>query len=52
MVKSSPSTDGNNLFEVHEGLKVQVIDTLNHWTEIRLSDGKQGWINSEQIKRF
>ena len=52
MVKSSPSNDGNNLFEVHEGLKVQISDTLNNWTEIKLADGKKGWIVNTQIKRF
>lgn len=52
MVKSSPSSDGNNLFEIQEGLKVQIIDTLDNWVQIRIPDGKRGWVVKEQIKRF
>ncbi|HQL70897.1 MAG TPA: tetratricopeptide repeat protein [Bacteroidales bacterium] len=52
MVKSSPSSDGNNLFEIHKGLKVSVTDTLNNWSEIRLPDGKTGWAESWVLKRL
>lgn len=52
MIKSSPSTDGNNLFEIHKGLKVSITDTLNNWTEIRLPDGKQGWAESSALKKL
>lgn len=52
MVKSSPSDDGNNLFEIHKGLKVTVTDTLNNWSELRLPDGKKGWAVSSGLKRL
>lgn len=52
MVKSSPSFDGNNLFEIQEGLKVQILDTLDNWAQIRIPDGKRGWVQSNQIKKF
>jgi tetratricopeptide (TPR) repeat protein len=52
MVKSSPSLDGNNLFEIQEGLKVQIIDTLDNWSQIRIADGKRGWVQSGQIRKF
>ncbi len=52
LVKSSHSVDSNNLFEVPAGLKVEVADSLNGWYSIKLSDGKQGWIETKNIKRL
>ncbi len=49
LVKSSPSRESTNLFEINEGLKVEVLETLNEWSNIKLEDGKQGWIPSENI---
>ena len=44
-VKSAPSTSGADLFIVHEGLKVKVLDTQSDWMRIMLGDGKsQGWV--------
>lgn len=43
-VKASPAESGTDLFVIHEGLKVQLIDNLNNWIEIRLSDGNTGWV--------
>jgi tetratricopeptide (TPR) repeat protein len=43
-VKSSPSTTGTDLFLIHEGLKVEITDSLNNWKEIRIPDGNKGWM--------
>ena len=43
-IKSSPDNRGNDLFVLHKGLKVQVLDGVNRWRKIRLADGKVGWI--------
>ncbi len=51
-VKSSPSEGGTSLFVIHEGLKVQVIDKLGNWYEIRLADGNQGWLPSETMEKI
>lgn len=52
LVKSSPNKESNNLFEVSKGLKVEIADSLNLWYNIKLSDGKQGWIEAEYLKRL
>lgn len=52
LVKSSPNHESSNLFQIHEGLKVEVIEELNEWSNIRLADGKQGWLPSENIERI
>jgi len=48
-VKSSPSDGGTDLFLIHEGLKVTVIDNLKEWREIKLSDGNVGWIKDKDL---
>ncbi len=52
MVKSSPSETGTNLFEVHEGLKIEVLDSVNNFAEIKLADGKKGWISSDKAENI
>ncbi len=44
-VKSTPNDNGTELFIIHEGRKVRVLDnTMKDWVEIRLNDGNEGWI--------
>ncbi len=44
-VKSTPSSAGTDLFIIHEGRKVKILDsTMKEWVEIRLEDGNTGWI--------
>ena len=50
MVKSSPNADAVNSFEICEGLKVQVVDSANGMYNIRLADGKEGWIAMSDVK--
>lgn len=44
-VKSTPADNGNDLFVLHEGSKVEILDaSLKEWCEVSIADGKQGWI--------
>ncbi len=50
-VKSSPSSESSqDLFVLHEGTKVKVIDQVGSWNNIELADGRQGWIPSSDIE--
>lgn len=49
-VKASPDRSGKDLFILHEGTKVEVLDSFGDWTEIRIADGKEGWILSSAIE--
>jgi len=51
-VKSSPSETGTDLFLIYEGLKVDVTDSLNRWTEIKLADGNEGWLPDSCIVKI
>ena len=51
-VKSSPTNSGTDLFLIYEGLKLEVTDSLNTWTEIKLADGNQGWLPDSCIVKI
>lgn len=45
-VKSSPSASGVDLFVLHEGSKVEIIDNADKWDKIKIADGSVGWMPS------
>ena len=50
-VKSSPSSEvSKDLFILHEGTKVKIIDEVGRWKNIELADGRQGWLPAEDIE--
>ena len=49
-IKSSPDDSGNNLFIIHEGIKVRIEDRIGEWCEIRIPDGNKGWIRLSDIR--
>jgi tetratricopeptide (TPR) repeat protein len=49
-VKSSPDDSSIDLFVIHEGLKVKILDEIGDWNEIRISNGSKGWVKSETLK--
>ena len=50
-VKSTPEPSGTDLFILHEGTKVEIVDgSMRGWSEIRVPDGKQGWVETSQIE--
>ncbi|KPK85156.1 MAG: hypothetical protein AMS27_08135 [Bacteroides sp. SM23_62_1] len=48
-IKGSPDSGGTDLFQLHEGTKVEIIDQLGEWREIKLSDGNIGWLRNEDL---
>ena len=51
-IKSEPNLRSEESFKLHEGTKVQILDTVNNWKKIKLTDGKTGWISNEDIKEL
>ena len=52
-VKSSPTAESSqDLFVLHEGTKVFIIDQVGSWYNIELADGRQGWVKSSEIENI
>lgn len=51
-VKSSPSSSGVDLFVLHEGTKVEILDKVDNWDKIRIADGSVGWMPSSSSIKF
>lgn len=50
-VKSTPAQQGTDLFILHEGTRVTITDNqMKHWKQIRVDDGKEGWIEASKIE--
>ena len=50
-VKSSPSGEAStDLFVLHEGTKVRLIDQVGSWSNIELADGRQGWMRTGDLE--
>lgn len=50
--KSSPDAAAKQLFVVHEGTKVNVMETDANWIEIELPNGSAGWISASDVKEI
>jgi hypothetical protein len=46
LVRSTPSESGNELFVLHEGARVEMKEEVAGWQNIRIVDGREGWIRS------
>jgi len=49
-IKSSPDISGTDIFVLHEGTKVWVLDQISDWREIKLSDGTKGWLKASDME--
>lgn len=49
-IRSEPNERSQEIFTLHEGTKVNVLEELNDYRKIRISDGKSGWIPKESLK--
>jgi tetratricopeptide (TPR) repeat protein len=50
LIKSEPQKGSNTVFTIHEGTKVFVLETMENWRKIQLTDGTEGWIEKTAIK--
>ena len=49
---SEPNQQGDRLFVLHEGTKVQLLDSLEEWQKIRIANGSEGWIKEALFKKI
>lgn len=51
-IKSSPDAASTDLFVIHEGLKVTLLDKIGEWQEIRIANGSIGWLKLSDIRHI
>ncbi|TVZ56499.1 SH3 domain-containing protein [Lutibacter sp. Hel_I_33_5] len=51
-VKNAPTLNGNDVFTIHEGTKIMVLDEVDNWKKVKLADGKIGWLIADEIKEL
>jgi len=49
-VKSSPDQASTDLFVIHEGIKVTLLDKIGEWQEIRIANGSIGWLRTSDLR--
>ena len=49
-IKSEPNASSEKLFTLHEGTKVNVLETTNEWSKIKLPNGNEGWMKITDIQ--
>jgi tetratricopeptide (TPR) repeat protein len=51
-INSAPTSSSTNLFTLHAGSKVEIIDIIGDWINIKISNGNSGWILQNSIKEL
>ena len=51
-VKSSPSTSSVDLFVLHEGSKVKILDNTDGWEKIKIANGSIGWMPTSAVIKY
>ena len=51
-VKSTPNESSVDLFVLHEGAKVQILDQADGWNKIKIANGSIGWLQAETMLPF
>ena len=51
-IKSSPNPNSVDLFVLHEGSKVKIIEHVGEWSEIKIANGSVGWLPTEALKNI
>ncbi|MDP3353305.1 MAG: tetratricopeptide repeat protein [Flavobacteriaceae bacterium] len=50
VVKNAPTFNSEDVFLLHEGTKVAILDQVDDWVKIKLADGKIGWVKNSVLK--
>lgn len=51
-VKSTPNEASIDLFVLHEGTKVEILDHADGWNKIKIANGSIGWLQAENMLPF
>lgn len=51
-IKSSPKESGTDLIIINPGVKIKIQTQNQNWCEIKLPNGKKGWIKKENFEKI
>jgi tetratricopeptide (TPR) repeat protein len=51
-VVNEPTEGAKEQFKLHEGTKVNVLESNSKWTAIQLENGNEGWLKTNQVGLF
>lgn len=51
-VKSAPAKKGEDMFIIHEGTKMELLDEYQNWFKIRLDNGNVGWLPQNSVEEI
>jgi len=49
-VKSSPTKNSVDLFVIHEGTKVTILDQVGNWRKVKIENGSIGWMENQYLQ--
>jgi tetratricopeptide (TPR) repeat protein len=49
-IYAEPNVHGTEVFVLHEGTKVKIERNSGNWYEIKLADGKSGWVENKKLE--
>ncbi|WP_010522961.1 tetratricopeptide repeat protein [Aquimarina agarivorans] len=49
-IQSEPNSRSEKLYTLHEGTKVKLLEAVDDWRKVKLSDGKVGWLPQKEVK--
>ncbi len=52
LLRSAPDPQSADILEVHEGLKVTLLDQISDWHKVRLQNGEEGWLPKEALEEI
>ena len=51
-LRASPDPIGKSLITLHEGVELNLLEEINDWYHVRLSNGDQGWLPESSVERI
>ena len=51
-VSSTPNDSGEELFVLHEGTKVRIVERFREWVRVRIGDGNMGWMPGKAVREI
>lgn len=49
-IKSSPDEASSDLFIIHSGVKVRIVDQIGDWVEVKIPSGDKGWVLKSNLE--